>query len=347
MKQLLELATFDEDEIKQIIMDIYGIVVEKIERVNQGSANIFKIYSKDKEYILKEFQSKYKKEDVLKEINAISYLRENTDIPLPEYIMSKDFKYYFEHQNKVSILQKFIDGYTIKKNEGGHQQIIESAEFLGKIIEGFKEYECSDNVNVLEWISKEELLKANEKFDKILMQSKNTKVENKIKEDIIFKKKIINNIEQTINFDELSKVTHKISHGDYSCLQFIYNDNNKVKAILDFIKVKRLPIVWEIARSYTYIDKKTKNGEIDVNNLVEYVKAFMKYSKLNKYDLKYLPFVYLIQIARSPFGYEQYYKKVENKNELIEFAFYRTNICRSLNEKAIEISNRLEELEHD
>lgn len=344
---MLELATFDEKEIKQIIMDIYGIAIEKIERVNQGSANIFKIYGENEVYILKEFQSKYKKEDILKEINAISYLKENTVIPLPEYIRSKDSKYYFEHKNKVSILQKFIEGHTLKKNEGNYQQILESAEYLGKIIEGFKEYECPDEMNVLEWVSKEELSRANEKFDKILMQSKNTDIENKIKEDIIFKKEVIDKVERLINYDELSKITHKISHGDYSCLQFIYNNENKIKAILDFIKVKKLPIVWEIARSYTYIDKKTKYGEIDIDNLVAYVKTFMKYSKLNKYDLKYLPFVYLIQIARSPFGYEQYYKEVENKNELIEFAFYRTNICRSLNKKAMEISNRLIELEND
>lgn len=344
---MLEVTTFNEEKIKTTLLDVYGISIEKIERINQGTANIFKLYDKDKKYVLKEYQSKYKKEDILKEIGAISYLKEKTDIPLPEYIMSKNGEYCFEHQGKVAVLQFFIEGHTFNKNEGNYQQIMDSAEFLGKIVQVFEEYNCSDYVNVLDWISTEELSKANEKFDKILYQINDTKIENKIREDIIFKKDLINKLQKEIDIDELSKITHKVSHGDYSYLQFIYDKKNKVKAIIDFIKVKKLPVVWEIARSYTYIDKKAKKGEIDVDNLVEYVKSFMNFSKLNKYDLKYLPFVYLIQLARSPFGYEQYYKKVENKEELIDFAFYRTNICKSLNEKATEISNRLLELEND
>lgn len=73
----------------------------------------------------------------------------------------------------------------------------------------------------------------------------------------------------------------------------------------------------------------------------------MKYAKLNKYDLELLPYIYLMQLARSPFGYEQYYKNVENKEELIKFAFYRTEICRELEKKANELSRMLKELEND
>ena len=62
--------------------------------------------------------------------------------------------------------------------------------------------------------------------------------------------------------------------------------------------------MWEIARSYSYIDKKAINGNIDVKNLVDYTKEVSKSITLNKYDLKYLPYVYLIQLARSTFGYE-------------------------------------------
>ena len=163
----------------------------------------------------------------------------------------------------------------------------------------------------------------------------------KIKDDILFKKVLLQKISNTINIAELDKITCKVSHGDYNCLQFIYDENNKIKAILDFIKTKKLPIVWEIARSYSYIDSKTKNGNINVKNLVDYTKEVAKFINLNTYDLKYLPYIYLIQLARSPFGYEQYYKNVKNKEELLEFAFYRTKICRDLYDKAEQISKQL------
>ena len=344
---MLEQSTFNNEEIKKIVLEKYEIEITYIKRINQGTANIFKIGNEKNNYILKEFQSKYKKEDIIKEINAIQYLQKNTDIPLPTYIEMKDGNYYFEHLGKIVILQKFITGITINKNEGDYKQVIDSAKYLGKIVKGFENYKLSDSINVRDWFSEEEMKIANEKFDKILSKIENNKIEQQIKSDILFKKELLCKIREKVDIQNLNNITHTISHGDYSCLQFIYNSENEVKAIIDFIKVKKLPIVWEIARSYTYVDTKAINGQVDVDNLVEYVKEYMRYAKLNKYDLQLLPYIYLMQLVRSPFGYEQYYKNVENREELIKFAFYRTNICRSLNEKANEISEKLRKLEND
>ena len=54
------------------------------------------------------------------------------------------------------------------------------------------------------------------------------------------------------------------SHGDYSVQQLIYN-NEKETSVIDFESAKRLPIMWEIIRSYTYIDKDVKNGEMNIS----------------------------------------------------------------------------------
>ncbi len=311
---MLEETTFKKDEIKDEIYEIYGISIEKIEKINQGTANIYKLFSNNNKYILKEFQSKYSEEDVLREIKAIGYLKENTKIPLPEFVICKNGNKYFKHNGKTVIMQKFIEGHVYNKNEGNYKNIIESAYYLGNIINGFDGFETSESMKIKELYSIEEFNKAEIKYNEIL-------------------KKIGNS--------EIEKITHKVSHGDYSCLQFIYDDKNEVKAIIDFIKVKKLPIVWEIARSYSYIDQKAKNGDIDIDNIVSYTNAVAKITNLNKYDRKYLPYVYLIQLARSAYGYEQYFEDVKNKNELLDFAFYRTNICRSLYKKAKEISNKL------
>ena len=105
---MLEQSTFNNDEIKKMVYENYGIEITNIKRINQGTANIFKIENGNNEYVLKEFQSKYKKEDIIKEINAIQYLQRNTDIPLPTYIKMKNENYCFEHLGKIVILQKFI-----------------------------------------------------------------------------------------------------------------------------------------------------------------------------------------------------------------------------------------------
>ena len=131
------------------------------------------------------------------------------------------------------------------------------------------------------------------------------------------------------------------SHGDYSVQQLIYNDDNGKTTVIDFETAKKLPIIWEVMRSYSYIDEEVKNGKINIDTLVEYVKEFTKYIQLNEYDLKYAPQIYLIQIVSSPFGYKQYNDDYE-KTGLLEFALFRTNLCRYLYNNSKEISTRLQ-----
>ncbi len=338
---MIEESTFSKKELCREVLENFNIKVDNIEIITNGSANIYKLYSKEDQYILKEFQSKYNEKDVLREINAIQYLTKKSTIPLPEYVKCNNNNYYFKHKGRVVIMQRFIKGTTCQKNEGNHEELLESANYLGKIIKNFEEFEIEDSLNVRDWFCDEEVNRVTKKYDSILDKLGDTDIDVKIKNDILFKKDLLINLKNKLEHSEVEKITHKVSHGDYSCLQFIYDDNNKVRAILDFIKVKKLPIVWEIMRSYNYIDKEAKNGKINVQNLVDYTKEIMKVIKLNKNDLKYLPYVYLVQLARSTYGYEEYFKDVKNKKELLNFAFYRTNICRDLKEKAEEISNRL------
>ena len=325
---MIEKTTFSKKELQTELNKKYGIKVEKIEKINKGTANIFKIISNNEKFIVKEFQS-------------IEYLRKNSQVPLPIYLKNNNNESYFVHKGKVIVIQKFVEGQVFEKNKGKHEQILESARYLGLIIEGFKNYKIDDNVNILDWYSNEEFEKANKKYDEILSKLDNSKISEKIKMDIIFKKELLVKLSKTINAEDIKNITHKVSHGDYSSLQFIYDNEDKIRVILDFIKTKRLPIVWEIARSYSYIDKDAKDGKIDVDNLVEYTKKVAEFTELNEYDFKYLPYVYLIQLARSTFGYSEYFKNIENKDEYLEFAFYRTNICRDLYKKADEISKKL------
>ena len=67
----------------------------------------------------------------------------------------------------------------------------------------------------------------------------------------------------------------------------------------------------------------------------------MCFSALNECDLKYMPYVYLYQLGRSLYGYKEYMTNAENKDELLKFAFWRTNVCRMLLNKDDETSARL------
>lgn len=341
---MIELSEFSKENLIKELKERYNIIVKSINKVNKGSANIYKIISNDgASFILKEFQSKYSAKDVLNEINAIQYLKNKTNIPLPTYLKNNEGKYYFIYKEKTVIVQEFIDGIVINKNEGNLSQLLEAGEYLGKIINGFEEYKTDKSVYITDWFSKAEFDKAYNTYEGIILKLDDSITSKKIKEDLKYKEKLMKKLYTEIDINDIKNITHKISHGDYSCLQFIYNDEKKVKAILDFIKVKKLPIVWEIARSYSYTDVEARNS-INIDNLVNYTKQIAKTTKLNKYDLKYLPYVYLVQLARSPYGYREYMRNTENKDEMLEFAIYRTDLCRDLEKKAKETSRRLLEL---
>ena len=176
-----------------------------------------------------------------------------------------------------------------------------------------------------------------QKYKDLIEQSKGDKYENIITKDLQDKIKMIQKI-ITKDFTQTKNLTVKATHGDYNVLQFIY-ENGKIKAIIDFASAAKLPVVWEIIRSYSYLDKECQNGKINIPNLIDYIKEYLKYSELNEYDLKYMPFIYLTQLLNSTYGYKQY---LQNHNEeLLKFGIERTNYCRNLLETSDEISKIL------
>lgn len=338
----IQNSKLKEHKIKELLKENYGIEVLKVEEINRGTANIFKIDSTDNnKYILKEFSEGRTKESVIKETDIINFLNKK-NIKVPIYIKSKLNESYIEYENRVIILQEFIDGYTMENNTGNHEKTIESARILGKMTKALEEYEgLSEDGIIDKWFSKESLQNG---IKKMLDLQNKLNEDNPYKEtfykDLNEKIKISKDLEKNFDFGNIRKMTIMNAHGDYSVQQLIYQDNAET-TVIDFETAKKLPIIWEVMRSYSYIDKEAKNGELNIDTLIEYVREFSKYIKLNEYDLKYAAHIYLIQTVSSVFGYKQYNDNYE-KTGLLEFAFFRTNLCRFLYKHLDEISLRLQ-----
>ncbi|NLV90145.1 MAG: phosphotransferase [Tenericutes bacterium] len=334
---MIEETVFSNKELIDIVKNKYEINVNKVHKLDRGSANLYSL--NDDKYILKEFQSKYSKEEINKEIVIINHLKKD-GLLVPKYIVTIDKEYCFIYKNKIIIMQKFIDGYTMEPNTGNLEQVIESACKLGKIVKSLKSLEIELPINdVSSWYSLDTLNESIQKHKDLLNKINENEYPN-IYKDINEKIYMLEYTKNNYNFDEMKNLTFMNTHGDYSVLQFIYK-NEKIKSIIDFVSACKMPIVWEIIRSYSYIDMKAKDGKIDIDNLVIYVKEFNKYVKLNKYDLKYMSYLYLIQILCSTFGYKQYISD-NSKTELLNFARFRTKLSKYLFENAELISNILE-----
>lgn len=337
---MLEKTVFENnEEIIRYVKNIYGLNINNVKKINRGSANIYSL--NDDKYILKEFQSKYSKIEIDKEIEVINHLRK-FNIKVPEYIKTLNGRYDDVYKNKTIIIQYFIDGYILNNNEGTYDQTIECADCYGKIVSALKSLPIElPDADLSSWYSKENFdLSIKKHKDLLPMLDENDYNARKIKKDILDKIEMIKLVSSSLNFDEMKNLSVLNTHGDYSVLQFIYK-NGTINAVIDFVSACKMPIVWELIRSYSYIDKDAKDGEFNLDTFVDYVKTFNKYIKLNKYDLKYMAYLYLIQILNSNLGYKQYIYDHKNK-ELLEFGYLRTNICRYLFNNASLITKRLE-----
>ena len=335
---MIEETVFTKEKIIEVVKRVYNIDVYQVEKLNRGSANLYSL-NEDK-YILKEFQTKYTKEEIDKEIIIINHLKED-NIPVPEYVKTVTGEYSFIYENRVIIMQKFIDGYTMESNTGNYDQVLESAEYLGKIIKSLEtlKLELPSN-DVSSWYSKETINESIEKQQKLL-QKVSADTYPQIYRDLTDKIFMLKYVRDNLDFRDMDKLTVMNTHGDYSVLQFMYKDG-KINAIIDFVSACKMPIVWEVIRSYSYIEKKKKKGKIDIDNLVQYVKRFTNYIELNKYDFKFMSYLYLVQLLGSTFGYKQYIAD-NSKTSLLDFAFFRTSLCKYLFENAEKITNVLME----
>lgn len=151
----IQASNLNGQIIKDLLNKNYGIQIIGAEKINRGTANIFKVESNDKVYILKEFSEGRTEESVIKETNIINFLKKK-GINVPVYIKSKQNSFYIKFENRIIILQEYIDGYTMENNTGDYKKTIESAVILGKITQALKDYDGLEENGIIEkWFSKE------------------------------------------------------------------------------------------------------------------------------------------------------------------------------------------------
>lgn len=92
-------------------------------------------------------------------------------------------------------------------------------------------------------------------------------------------------------------------------------------------------------------DKCNKTASVDIPAFCDYVLEYMKYAPLTEVDLRAMPYVYLFQLARSKYGYSQYLNSSgDDPEKLLQFAFWRTDMCREIEANAEKIVKSLIEL---
>lgn len=329
----IQKSNLDHQKIIEILKQEYNINCNKITKIDTGTANLFKIETDNVSYILKEFNENIRKETVEKEITMINFLRER-NIRVPEYIKLKNSNFYMQHRNNIIIVQKFVDGFMIENNEGTYSQLMECAKTLGKMVKELKEFpELEENTN---WCSRQETITRISKMKKLKKEIKDNPYKEKIIQALDNKIEISETMEKIFNFEIINKMTKTNTHGDYNNTQLIF-DVQGLATVIDFEKARKMPISYEVMESYCFFDKEAKNGILNLDTLIKYFQEFTKYFPLNKYDLQYAPHIFLIRLANSSYGFEEY-NNDNNQIRLLKFAIFRANLSKYLYDNLDKIS---------
>ena len=343
----IEKSVFDQDKMQTFLLQEYGFRMTKSQHLPMGTANCYKVSCKEGIYFFKEYQKEFTVQDVKRETELVEYLY-SKGFPVARFAktISGDSCILFE--GHVISVQEYLEGKSYL-NDLPHDLLKDSAKYLGILHSILKDYPMESRLDE-KWAESISVEAVNKKYDRLLDALEKEKCDpnySRIKEDFLFKKELFSHIEDMKGY--FNGITYTPSHGDYTACQLIF-DEDHVKAVIDFVAAAKLPAIWEIMRSYIQAGACRKGEAFDIEDFAQYVKEYMKYAQLTKRDLEAMPYVYLFQLSRSAYGYEEYMiDKTENRDALLEFAFWRTDICREVYRKADAISDALSKLftKHD
>ncbi len=339
----LEPSVLNEKQLAKLLRNHYKLEPCNVCGIGTGTANCFHVFTETGEFFLKEYQSKFTADELEREAELLVFLKER-QFPATDFIKTRDGGYYVRQDNRCFSLQPFVGGVTHENHSLPDNLLIEAAGLLGQMHSLLKGYPLPLDMDE-EWVGKfhpeasafryDELISALEKETDFSRRAR-------IEKDLIFKRSLQNKI---AGYGAYYKhLTYTPTHGDYCSLQFLCGKNG-IDTIVDFSSARILPAAWELMRCYTQSAIECKSGsDIDVDKLCRYIDEYLKYSSLNDYDLRYMPHIYLFQLGRSAYGYKEYLiMKSENKEELLRFAFWRTDVCRMMLERADEIGQKISE----
>lgn len=337
----LELSVLNDSSISQLLKEHYSLNVDGVQKMQLGTANCYRIFAENQSYFLKEFQHGFLEADLDREVKLVNYLASH-QFPTARILLTKGQKTSLTYREHLLCVQEYIEGETYGNNNLPDPLLMDSARLLGRLHTILKNYPLPLEMG-RDWLEAYKPENCAAQYENLLQTAEqNTGDPNfpRIRADLLYKKELAFRI--SAYKDAYAGITYNATHGDYTEFQYIC-DGDHIKAVIDFSSARVLPVVWEILRSYIQSCGACKNGKpFDISHLCQYVREYMQYAPLTRADLEAMPYVYLHQLARSQYGYKQYLiKKAENRDALLQFAFWRTDICREIEAKADEISRKL------
>ena len=340
----LETTLLNEGRIAALLRTHYGMTCTGVERLPLGSANCYRVTNGKKQYFLKEFQSDFSTDDLVREAALVDYLA-SRGIPVARFLPTAQGEWLVRYEGRLITLSEYIEGITYGYDDMPPHRLGDLAAMLGRLHAALRDYPLPTDMG-REWLEAYSAERTAQTYDALLTTAASRADDPntpQIVADLTYKKELAYRLEGYKKYYD--GVSYIASHGDYQGCQLIWQEEG-IRAVIDFSSARTLPAVWEVMRSFVQSSEVCRqDAKVDLAALCDYVRTYMRYFPLSRTDLASMPYVYLFQLARSRYGYPQYLDGTsEDAESLLHFATWRTAMCREVESRAKEIACALERL---
>ena len=279
------------DKEKEFLEEQYRIKILDIKNISNGILNSnFQIDCENIKYILRIFEADRTLNEEEQELILLNKIA--SFIPVSEAIKNKDNEYISVFENKKFALFNYVEGKIIEKIDT--HIIREIATYLGKLHAFTKDIRP-------EKYNRKTRLDFNYFYDKICQS------------DIDFqdKEKLLNLASEVKDYD-FSQLECGIIHGDIFPDNVLFDENNNIKAILDFNESYYAPFILDIAVVINFWIKINKYDFFIENNFIrDFLNYYSKQRKITNQELKVLDLA-CKKVALTFIFLRLYREKIEN-----------------------------------
>ena len=320
------------NELIQLMEHNYDIKITKIEvLVDHTYSKVYSIETFTNKYALKEMGEN-------KELNNESLLNKhliNKGVKVPKIYHTTSGNHIVYNNGLMYVLYEFIEGKMYDLNTAPNWYLMKQVQTLGEIQRALKEYKFThihmggfrqDFFKKVKYISGEKYIsdkikQAEEKNDIALISALNER---------------LNHIKRVSCFEfDCDKLTYVNTHGDLYINQIIVRDGELI--VIDWTHPGCSLACFEVLMSYVYAAPECKDGEIDIKKFKPILNEYLKYTELNRYDLKMMPYFmyhYCIFCSFTP-PYD------DLSNDYFRIANLTDKLANWLNENVESLSDKL------
>jgi Ser/Thr protein kinase RdoA (MazF antagonist) len=310
--------------MERLIEKHYSLRVHSLARVDEGAGgDVYIADTNAGRFVLK--GTKKDDERAQNEPRLSEYLARH-DIPVPEFLATKDGAYFFSKGKKQYNLRPYVEGTVYSYNQAPAWLLPESARMQGKIhaaLAGFGPLPTGVGPEFPAFM-RSDAPRASYETTLVLARKVG---DASVIEDIEYRLARLHKTQE--HSYDYARLTIGNTHGDYK-IQNLVCGEDRIAAVIDWTCANAMPLCLEVIRAYTHAAP-----AFDREGLQSYLEDYRRFFPLNDYDLLMMPYFYRDLLLACNY-YGQYYgSKNPNRADYLAQARLATKVLRWFDEEGL------------